>query len=147
MSGFNPNFHINVSVSNLYIPRLVCLVCCRKICGTDTGHFLFWEYINGISVAVHTNRTQSCQKNNNEITFYVVLYEHNISSKKMQNRSVKWANMWFWDKNAPAWLWVHLVSLQCIGNLILIIFERPICNILYSIYSIWLPWDWEAWTN
>jgi hypothetical protein len=46
LCGLSPYFHIHVSVSDLYIPRSVCLFCCRKICGpilgiykslTDTG--------------------------------------------------------------------------------------------------------------
>jgi hypothetical protein len=31
------DFHILVSVSGLYIPRSVCLFCCRKMCGQILG--------------------------------------------------------------------------------------------------------------
>jgi hypothetical protein len=40
--GVSPNFHIHVSVSDLYIPRSDCLFCCRKIQYVDRS----WEYIN-----------------------------------------------------------------------------------------------------
>ncbi len=35
--GHSPNFHMNVSVGDLYIPPLICLTCCRKICGPILG--------------------------------------------------------------------------------------------------------------
>ncbi len=38
--GLSPNFHIHVSVSELYIPRWVCLFCWRKY------EVRSWEYIN-----------------------------------------------------------------------------------------------------
>jgi hypothetical protein len=37
LCGLSPNFHIHVSVSDLYIPRSVCICCCRKICGLILG--------------------------------------------------------------------------------------------------------------
>jgi hypothetical protein len=38
--GLSPNFHIHLSVSELYIPTWVCLFCWRKYVDRS------WEYIN-----------------------------------------------------------------------------------------------------
>jgi hypothetical protein len=37
LCGPIPNSYIHVSVSDLYIPAIVCLVCCRKIGGPIVG--------------------------------------------------------------------------------------------------------------
>jgi hypothetical protein len=37
LCGLSPNFHIHVSVSDTYIPELVCLFRCRKKCGLILG--------------------------------------------------------------------------------------------------------------
>ncbi len=37
LRGLSPDFHIHVSVSDLYIPTMVCLFCYRKICGPILG--------------------------------------------------------------------------------------------------------------
>jgi hypothetical protein len=72
LRGLSTNFHIHVSVSDLHIPMQagsVFLFCCRKICGlilgiyksltdksmeigTEAVQFLYWEYKNGIFLAV-----------------------------------------------------------------------------------------------
>ncbi len=71
LHGLSPNFHIHVSVSDLYIPTIgLPVFCCRKIGGPilwiyksltdtwmikfwlETAQLLFWKYINGIFVAV-----------------------------------------------------------------------------------------------
>jgi hypothetical protein len=68
--GYSPNFHIHVSVRDLYIPICICLFCCRKCVNrswdiliahrhmdvetvTEAAQFLEKEYINGTFVAVH----------------------------------------------------------------------------------------------
>jgi hypothetical protein len=72
LRGHSPNFHIHVSVSDLYIPRSICLFCCRKYwmwidreytvyiahrhmnvdIGTEAAQFPGKKFINGIFVAV-----------------------------------------------------------------------------------------------
>ncbi len=69
LRGLSPNCYIHVSVSDLYIPRLVCLFCCRKLveqswecinrsekyeCGNWNWSraVLFWRDINRIFFAV-----------------------------------------------------------------------------------------------
>jgi hypothetical protein len=73
LRGHSPNSHIRVSVNDLYIPTtglpfllqentcgpilVIHLNCSQaKECGVEIGtegvHFLFWEYIMGIFVAV-----------------------------------------------------------------------------------------------
>ncbi len=40
LRGHSPNFHIHVSVRDLYciFPRLICLILLQEICGTDPGN-------------------------------------------------------------------------------------------------------------
>jgi hypothetical protein len=40
LRGHSPYFHIHMSVSDFYIPSIVCLFCCRKYVDWS------WEYIN-----------------------------------------------------------------------------------------------------
>jgi hypothetical protein len=65
-----PNFHIHVPVSDLYLSTigLPIMQCCRKMCGQILTQTLFWEYINGIFVAV-------CRKIKNKQ--YCILVESN----------------------------------------------------------------------
>jgi hypothetical protein len=55
INGLSPNFHIYMSVSELYIPMIGLPILLqenmRKL-GLRLRSFLFWEYINGIFVAV-----------------------------------------------------------------------------------------------
>ncbi len=67
LRGFSPNFHIPVSVSDLYIPTIDLPILLQEICGpileiyksligacgTEAAQFREKEYINGIFVAVH----------------------------------------------------------------------------------------------
>jgi hypothetical protein len=53
MRGLSPNFHIHVSVSDLYIPTISLL---QENMWTDPGNTIsFLEYINEIFVAVCTS--------------------------------------------------------------------------------------------
>ncbi len=58
--GVSPNFHIHVSVSELYIPTMGLPFLREEICGmwnveigTEAALFPEKEYINGIAVAVY----------------------------------------------------------------------------------------------
>jgi hypothetical protein len=67
LRGVSPNFHIHVSVSDLYmlligLPILLQEICgpimgmyksLTDTCGTEAAQFPEKEYINGIFVAVH----------------------------------------------------------------------------------------------
>jgi hypothetical protein len=58
LSSLSPNFHIHVSVSDLYIPRIGPHISCSRIgrhmnIGTETAQFLEKENINGIFVSVY----------------------------------------------------------------------------------------------
>ncbi len=58
LRGHSPNFHIHVSVSDLYIsiPQSICLFCCRKICGPILG---IYKYAHGhMNVEIGTEATQ-----------------------------------------------------------------------------------------
>ncbi len=69
--GLSPNFHIHVSVSELYIPTMALPFLLEEICGPILGKYKSltntWmlkfpekEYINGIAVAVQiTNESIS----------------------------------------------------------------------------------------
>jgi hypothetical protein len=50
--SLSPNIHIHVSVSNLYIPTIGLPILLQENMWADPVQFLFWEYINGIFVAV-----------------------------------------------------------------------------------------------
>jgi hypothetical protein len=70
MRGLGPNFHIHVSVSDLYIPVIGPHILLQENMWTDPGNiysssqtlecgnwaeagqFLFWKYMNGIFVAL-----------------------------------------------------------------------------------------------
>ncbi len=43
LRGLSPNFHIYVSVSDLF-PGSVLIFSCRRV-GTEAAKFLFWEYL------------------------------------------------------------------------------------------------------
>ncbi len=62
--GLSPNFHIHVSVSELYIPTMGLPVLLEEICrlileiGAEATLFPEKEYVNGIAVAMYTAKTQ-----------------------------------------------------------------------------------------
>jgi hypothetical protein len=64
--GLSPNFHIHVSVSDLYIPTIRPYSAAGKYVdrsweyinmnveiGTEAAQFLFWEHTNGIFIVVY----------------------------------------------------------------------------------------------
>jgi hypothetical protein len=53
--GHRPNFHIHVSVSDLFISTIDLPILLQEICGilTEAAQFPEKEHINGIFVAVH----------------------------------------------------------------------------------------------
>jgi hypothetical protein len=60
--GLSPNFHIHASVSDLYIPRSVCLFCWRKyVIGAEAALFPEKEYKSGIFVAMRADKQKRNQ--------------------------------------------------------------------------------------
>ncbi len=84
--GLGPNFHIHVSLRDLYIPTIGLPMLLQEICGcgtilgiyksliniemgTETSQFLFWEKINGIFVAALLYKGLSKRNPSDQILF------------------------------------------------------------------------------